>query len=508
TDLENNILLRYNGEEDEVIKSIELGNTSWSIPGLAGYSGTIKGLFGAKATAQVGGLDMTVVASQEKGSTEKVVFQAGAQVTPITIRDWDFLRWRYFYLGRSKDLDSSHTVNDFNKGDSIIDTSLAVFMNSSVKVANTDLFGYACVNPESTTEYTNESYSGKFQLVSDSTYRWGVTQDSTNFWIKFNRSFDEGAVVAVRYKKIPAGHDSAIEVGHLPSNVAGDTAYLLKLIKTDNPNPSQTPITWAYEWKNVYNLQGRDIEKEGFELKIYKGSGENIEADKDYDSSGAYITILGLDSLNLKGEPIPDRLVDIADTKINFHEGILIFPMKKPFAYEGLDVKAPGIYNSTNIGDKNEASKYYIYVKSASRSTQYSLGRTNIIEGSEVVTLNGQRLTRGVDYNVIYEIGQITFTNDKVLDPTANLTIDYEYAPLFMLEKKTLFGLNTNYDMGNLKMGLSALYKSEKTGEDRPRVGQEPTRNFIWDGNLQFNSSPLVMTKLTDALPLVETDAP
>jgi hypothetical protein len=508
SDLENNIQLRYNGEEDEIIKSIELGNTSWSIPGLAGYSGTIKGLFGAKATAQVGGLDMTVVASQEKGSTEKVVFQAGAEVTPITIRDWDFLRWRYFYLGRSKDLDSSHTVNDFNKGDSIVDTSLAVFVNSSGKFANTDLFGYACVNPESTAEYPNEFYSGKFELVPDSTYRWGITQDSTNFWIKFSYSREEAAIVAVRYKKIPAGYpDSIIEVGHLPSNVPGDTAYLLKLIKAENPRPSF--ITWAYEWKNVYNLQGRDIDKEGFELRIYKGSGTDIEADKDYDSSGTrYITILGLDSLNLKNELIPDGLVDIVDTKINFHEGLLIFPTKKPFAYKGLDVKVPAIYDSSNSNDRRDASQYYIYSKSASRSTQYSLGRTNIIEGSEVVTLNGQRLTRGVDYNIIYEIGQITFTNDKVLDPTANLTIDYEYAPLFMLEKKTLFGLNTNYGMGNLKMGLSALYKSEKTGEDRPRVGQEPTRNFIWDGNLQFNLSPLVMTKLADALPLVETDAP
>lgn len=507
SDLENNIQLRYNGEEDEVIKSIELGNTSWSIPGLAGYTGTIKGLFGAKATAQVGGLDMTVVASQEKGSTEKAVFQAGAQVAPITIRDWDFLRWTYFYLGRSKDLDSSHTVNDFNKGDSIIDTSLVVFENTAGS-GSTDLFGCAYVDPsDSTAQYPDGTYPRKFHLVPDSTYRWGVTPDSTNFWIKFNRGFDKVAIVAVRYKKIPVGdHNSIIEVGHLPTKIGNDTTYTLKLIKAENPKPSF--ITWAYEWKNVYNLQGRDINKEGFELKIYKGSGADIEADKDYDSSGAYITILGLDSLNLKGEPIPDGLVDKVDTKINFHEGLLIFPMKKPFAYEGLSVKVPAIYDSSNSNDRQIASQYYIYVKSASRSTEYPLGRTNIIEGSEVVTLNGERLTRGVDYNIIYEIGQITFTNDKVLDPTANLTIDYEYAPLFMLEKKTLFGLNTNYDMGNLKMGLSALYKSEKTGEDRPRVGQEPTRNFIWDGNLSFSSSPLVMTRLIDALPLVETDAP
>jgi len=509
SDLENNIQLRYNGEEDEIIKSIELGNTSWSIPGLAGYSGTIKGLFGAKATAQFGGLDMTVVASQEKGSTQKAVFQAGAEVTPQFIRDYEFLRWTYFYLGRPE---------DFSDVDSILE--LKIYLgNQHITSEGGNHCGMVYLDPNNRAD-TTQAYWCTLKEVTDSLlYYYTPTMDGNNyFWIKLKRSLDDDEVLGVYYRfrdKNGVGHTVGNLVYEPDSNVCSeeDTAYLLKLIKPENPRPSDA--TWDYEWKNVYDLRGREIQREGFELKIYKGDGD-LSIDKNYQESDKnnYLTILGLDSLNLDGQLEPDGIIDLVDEKINLNEGLLIFPTKKPFCDNliGLDDTVHKIYYlPNNDADRTHSTKYYIYIKSASRKLQYSLGslgRMNIIEGSEIVTLNGQRLVRGTDYNIIYELGQITFITDRVLDPTANVTIDYEYAPLFMLEKKTLFGLNTNYDMGNLNLGFSALYKSEQTGENRPRVGMEPTRNFIWDASLGYKTSPWILTKLVDALPLVEADAP
>lgn len=67
--LANRIMLRYKGDEDDIIKTIEAGNTTLSLPNtqFVGYSTRIKGLFGIKSTAQIGGLELTAIASQEKG---------------------------------------------------------------------------------------------------------------------------------------------------------------------------------------------------------------------------------------------------------------------------------------------------------------------------------------------------------------------------------------------------------------------------------------------------------
>ena len=65
TDLENKIKLRYDGDEDEVIQKIEMGNTDLSLPGaeFLSFRKSQQGLFVAKAVAKLGPLDLTVIAS-------------------------------------------------------------------------------------------------------------------------------------------------------------------------------------------------------------------------------------------------------------------------------------------------------------------------------------------------------------------------------------------------------------------------------------------------------------
>ena len=71
--LKDQVKIHYKGEgdelEDEIIQEVEAGNTQMSLLGaeLSGYSETHKGLFGIKMRAKVGDLEITSVASQEKG---------------------------------------------------------------------------------------------------------------------------------------------------------------------------------------------------------------------------------------------------------------------------------------------------------------------------------------------------------------------------------------------------------------------------------------------------------
>ena len=125
-----------------------------------------------------------------------------------------------------------------------------------------------------------------------------------------------------------------------------------------------------------------------------------------------------------------------------------------------------------------------------------------------MVTLNGTTLKRDQDYTIVYETGDITFLNPDALSPTANLSVDYDYAPLLSAEKKSMFGMMAEYNVGNnFKFGTVGIYKSEKTSEDRPRVGQEPSRNFIWGSNLAFTTSPNIITRMLNVIPWVKTEA-
>jgi hypothetical protein len=522
TDLANRIHLRYTGEEDEVLQNIELGNTNLSVGNsLVGYSQAIRGLFGIKATARVGRLGLTMITSQEKSTTERTTFKAGSESSASYIRDYDYKKMKFFYLGRDNIyLDPAHGTTDFQDGDNIIDFKL--YRDTSCNGCNV-YHGYACTDPTKGKQDTSEFEYKTFVLVDPSNYYYypSKTVKDRIATLPFVELFFTPLETDVfAYWAIVKHKDTNIPpdtIGNLyywnPNKVAdGDTTYLLKLIKPSDSRYGQA--TWEYEWRNVYSLGSTNIEKDGLKINIYKGVNRSVytnNTDPDQQSRVRYIQILGLDKIDQNGAPNPDGVVDL--DRIDFAKGLLFFPDRHPFGDDSLSEKIPDIYNATenyqfaqNLGEK---SKYYIYVETKSRKTEYSLGHSPIIEGSETVTLNGKTLVKGRDYNIDYDNGQINFLSQEATDPTAELKIDYEYAPFLMAEKKSLYGLQANYQAASgLTINSVALYKSDQTSDDRPRVGEEQKKNFVWGTDLSFSLAPSIMTKLADALPLFGTEEP
>jgi hypothetical protein len=513
SDLANTLQLRYQGDEDEIIQTVEAGNTNLSVgSGTVGYGETKQGLFGLKTTAKIAGWNLTMITSQDKGSTEKAEFKAGAETKADVIRDYEYLERTFYDLGYT---------GDFSPGDSIVE--LRLFKSNTTINSNTAQnpapFGIAYVNPRDTlTAYPEGTFERRFQEIDAEDYFVQREQ----YWIQFFRTPEKNDILATYYIVRHADHVTYDTVGFVKdscSSAEGDICMHLKLLKPDTPKP--TDYTWEYEWKNVYFLNSKYIDRDGFQLDIYKGtpSAEDIKVDKNYQDSTLYLRVFGLDQLDLNAASNPDGIVDYR--QIDFGLGYLIFPNRHPFApipsskyytnnpADSLKERVESIYSSNQLQDKVEDSKYYIYVQSASRKTQYSLGHAPIIEGSDVVTLNGTVLKRDQDYTIVYETGDITFLNPDALSPTANLSVDYDYAPLLSAEKKSMFGMMAEYSVGNnFKFGTVGIYKSEKTSEDRPRVGQEPIRNFIWGSNLTFNASPAFLTRMLNVIPWVKTDAP
>jgi len=509
-DMANTLKLRYKGEEDEIIQSIEAGNTTLKLPNsqFIGFSQNIQGLFGIKATAKIGNINLTMITSQEKGSSEKSSFSAGTQASNETIWDYQYLHNVYFFLGDD---------DDFTANDSL--TNIYLYREGAPR----DLYGLACVDPHHGPEaddnggvdtmfyYTEEdSIRGElerrnFTLIDETEYDLFLQQK----YIILHQPIPENGVLAayIEYKHTDSqGNVSDRQEG----KVTGDT-LVLKLLR--DPDIDTSFATWDLEWRNVYDLRSRDLTREGFELQIYKGVG-NLETDVLDQESTPFIQLFGFDEYENANptNTTPDGLFDFNTNRyLDAARGHLIFQQPEPFANASIlsepnstvyDYRYP---NSTRAQSK----KYYIYVKTAKRDNTFSLGKTNIIEGSEVVQMSdGRVLKRGTDYNIVYEIGQITFINDEALNAAADISVDFEYAPFFMPEKKSLFGLSAQYDINDKSfISFSGLYRKESSKEFRPRVGREPKRAMIWDSNIKLSFNPEFITSAVDALPLIETDA-
>jgi len=513
TDLENTINIKYTGEEDEVVQSIEAGNTTLSLSGasLIGYSENIQGLFGIKSIFQVGDWNITAIASQEKANTETRTFRPTAESEPIRIYDWDYCRRTYYWMGDE--------YLDFNpQGDSIT-FFRAYYANGGTSNDPNSVFGYAMVNapsneseiPPSITE-GDSIEPGYFVKINDADYQLNRTQG----WFRLNSPAGRDDILAIRY--IVRHSDGSYDtVGILSSE---DSTFYLKMIKPSNLQPDHP--CWEYEWRNVYYLNKSDIRLEETFIKLFRRYGTDTLQTLPDNANVYLISLYGMDSEMLNGDPGSDGFVDQIVDFIDPARGELIFPVPHPFDPGSLDIalcpelanfpdtlRNPSIYNSTLSSDWEQNSSCYLYVETKGYSTIQHLGAFNVIPGSEVVTLNGEKLKKDVDYRIYYDIGQIHFISDKARDPNANIQVTFEAQPFLSMQQKTLLGSRIQYELGEDSwFGITGLYKSVTTPERRPRVGGEPSRAFMWDIDLRLAQEIPFLTSAIDALPLLQTDSP
>ncbi|UCD95050.1 MAG: cell surface protein SprA [Candidatus Zixiibacteriota bacterium] len=497
--LANRLIIRYKGDEDDIVKSIEAGNTTLSLPNtqFVGYSTRIQGLFGVKTEAQIGSLKLTAIASQEKGSTERTTINAGASGSKDEIRDWAYYDGKIYDLGRQ---------SDFNEGDTIkaVEVYMYVETNTGVGIGDTAVM---LVDPDNPEFAPDEASISIVKVVEDDYFL-----DPIQHYIMFetpNAGLYTGELgVWMIIKRVGGTLDT---VGNITSSP--DT---LKLIK--HRTPDSTMVTWNYMWRNVYSLKGRDIDPEGLEIRIYKGENGTEDNPDNLDNQDGipYIKILGLDQYQKSGPEGSDDIADVHRPEIvNTAEGLLIFPSREPFnatetyGAEGLSEKIPEIYsNPRGSVQAQNPSKYYMVISSRSRSAEIRLNKTNIIEGSERVMLNGRQLQRNADdgYKIDYDFGTVTILSPEY-GANSDLSIDFEYTPFMLAQKKTLFGIRGEYEFSkDFNVGSTFLYKSDKATERKPKVGQETSKMVVWDADASLKLKPNFLTNLVDALPFFSTE--
>ncbi len=533
TDLDNNLSIRYQDVSDDgregngILKSFEAGNVSLELKNteFTGYTQQHNGLFGVKMISQLGNFHLTAIASQEKGEGQSATFQAGTSGTRRVIRDLDFKRRTYYFIDeRYRENFALRDENGYHVADEDSVRLIQVYVSGRLTLTNQAQLVNAKAYPDPP-EYdssgmliqesvTDEFVEGKFRyLESDEFYvngRFG--------YIALNTPLQEDDMLAVYYETVD--RDGNVKTfGRLDGDVP--QLRLLKrqqeLIPDVPDDPSQWG-TWQYEWRNVYFLGQTDIEPDNFDLKIFRlqSEGEHSEVDRN---GTPFIQLLGLDRRGLDPGSEPDRLVDKDLALIDFKRGELIFPDQYPFAPtlsktttgelaypdtqgEGLPDDTPEFYNRTSQLVNSQYStlyKYYLEVEYRNQLSQYSLGRSNIIEGSEIVRLNGQQLQRGSDYIILYEVGQIRFTNEEALSPDAEVTVQYQFAPFFKPVSNTLLGLQGEYQFNEQSwVKGTVLYRSDKSLEQKSRIGRETGRYLMWGIDTRLAFEPEFLTSFMD----------
>ncbi|MDE6062869.1 MAG: cell surface protein SprA, partial [Duncaniella sp.] len=177
-----------------------------------------------------------------------------------------------------------------------------------------------------------------------------------------------------------------------------------------------------------------------------------------------------------------------------------------PYLYQQL-------YDSTQIvarqfADRNKFVMTGRY-QGSSGGSQIRLNAFNVPRGSVVVTAGGVVLTENSDYTVDYTMGIVTITNQSIIDSGQNITVSLEDQSQFSTQRKTLLGLDLNYQFNkDFNVGATLMHFSEKALTEKVNIGDEVVNNTIWGLNTQYNSRFMWLTNLLNKIPTVNAVQP
>lgn len=346
-------------------------------------------------------------------------------------------------------------------------------------------------------------------------------------YISLNFALRDDEVLGVAYEYSVNGR--VYKVGELQEDysVRGDTGVvIMKLLRPSVVN-TRLP-TWNLQMKNIYNLGASQIARTNFQLRIiYRDDSSGVDnpamprGRKIKDKP--LVQVFGLDKLNPVNELQPDGNFDfIEDITIDSKNGRIIFPVLEPFGKTLGDqferpledeLYAKFVFNDLYIKTQPDAlqaankSKFFISGKMESTSSSdISLPGVNIAPGSVKIFAGTTQLVENEDYTIDYALGKVKITNQGILSSGQQIRVDYEQADLFSFQQRSFFGTRWDYAYSkNFNFGGTVLYLNERPIIRRVQVGSEPTSNMMVGLDFNYKSDSRFLTKLVDALPLIQT---
>ena len=563
-----NMKLKYDGKEDEIIKLVEAGNVSFP-----SNSSLIKGassLFGVRTDMQFGKLKLQMVASQKKSASKSVSSRGGVQLTPFEINVADYEENRHFFLSRyfrnhydewMQKLPNLVTGITINRVEIWVTNKSGTTANTRNIVALTDLGEASKIsNPmwTATGQVPSNSANTEYQAMTtqyvaardidqaaatlegaglvggadfeklESARLLSSSEYSVNTalgYVSLKTGIQTDQVLAVAYEYTSGG--VTYQVGEFASDIT-DTkqALFVKSLKNTSCNPQQG--NWDLMMKNVYYLAS-NIEKEKFRLDVKYQS----------DTTGVYLSyipeqrvkntpiirVLGADRLDNNNKAHSNGYYDYVEG-YTVSNGRVFIPKVEPFGSymrdylvkNGVAADAAEKYAFTELYDSTktvarqiaEKNKYQMVGQfKGSSANVISLDAYNVPQGSVVVTAGGVTLTEGTDYSVDYNAGEVTILNQSIIDAGTSVNVSLESNTDYGQTRKTMFGVNWEYDFSkNFQMSGTLQHLSEQALTTKVSMGSEPLKNTLWGVNLNWKKESQWLTNVLDKIPFLHLTQP
>lgn len=552
-DFENRLSIAYKGYEDEIIKSIEMGNVS-----MATGNSLVKGgssLFGIKAVSELGPLKVTTVISQQRGKSSTQSISGGSEEQSINLRPADYEDGRHFfidfynrqqfelalsnpqqilqpyqitelkvYVRKAEQVPGINTVSAIalldlgvnNQGNQIYELP-----DNDLDIFDPDLLD--SLRPIDSNA-TNEDFGVTSQEYVDALFEELIEGEDylVNYslgYITMRTFINSGDAIAVAYTySDPSNPSNVIQVGELDTQNSSRT--YLKLIRPGGMTTQDR--AWPLTMRNIYSLGVSGITQEGFELQIYD-TRNNIPETNLPQRGETLLADLGLDRQNTDGSIGVDAQVDFTGITLDAGAGRIMFPYLEPFGGRIKEVlgNTPSIPDSVIDAlafvdlytlkpvDARRSSKNTFYEISGSSSGGvsgiFSLG-FGLVEGSVKVTANGVSLVEGTDYEVDYSFGSLTILNDRYLVAGQEIEVEFENNQLAIIGQKNFTGVRAEYSISDdIKIGSTFFKLKEQPLSDKIRIGNEPINNTILGLDASANFETPWLTRFIDKIPLLQT---
>lgn len=376
-DFENQLALKYEGKEDEILQLIEAGNVNFTLP-TSLITGS-QSLFGVKTRLQFGRATITGVFSQQNGQSSTINVQSGAQINEFKLSALDYEANRHFFLAQyfrediiGTDGKPSNRYNEALKSLPIITSNInitkievwvtnigaAITQNRNI-IAFNDLAEFTPYSSQISKTSTNKfpsNFTNDLLLKIDTTQirdinlvakylkddPFGIGQSGyfvsgDDFekiesarklnpseytfnkqlgFISLNTSLNSDQTLAVAFQYAVLGSDQVYQVGEFSEEGTNSKDNLIvKLLKSTIIN-TRNPI-WDLMMKNVYSIRAYQINPEDFIFNI-------LYSDSKLGVPTAYFTQGDED---VKGVPIIRLLnMDNLDPQGNaFPDGVFDF---------------------------------------------------------------------------------------------------------------------------------------------------------------------------------------
>ncbi|MCC6722256.1 MAG: cell surface protein SprA [Bacteroidia bacterium] len=386
-EFENQIKLNWEGEEDDILKKIELGNVSLPLNGSLIQAG--QSLFGLKTQMQFGKLMVTSIATQQRGQTSETEMSGGAQITKFDIQAHNYEANKHFFVGQFfKDqydqalsllpiiqsgayinyievwvTNRNKSYNEIRNVVSFIDMAEANPYNPTLfspghegytdneanKLWNLIITDQKLNNTNTVIDQFKTMYPAfnmkvgiDYNILSNA--RKLTEQEFTINrqlgYISLNQALNNDEILSVAYEYTYNG--KVIQVGQLsrdnpPGPSGSGKDLVVKMLKSSITN-TRWPL-WDLMMKNIYSLSTYNVQAQDFTLNVVYADDKS--ADLNYLPVGSsekkifekqLITVLNLDNINKQQEAKPDGVFDLIEgLTVNMTNGRIIFPVREPF---------------------------------------------------------------------------------------------------------------------------------------------------------------------------------